>query len=346
MGSSRDVYAKVDALEKKVFNGKTNPNALLTERLDRLEAQVLTRKYSGESVDTRVSRLLREFEVRPGFQARPGFRNRPGYQGGIAQSSVSGMSQVITPGSYGTATSQSATTSVTRAPQNIQIGAGIGQNSSYQFSPEMMSMLPPSLRSQMSGSSQSGTVIGAPGTVVIEQSTTTASPGFTPGFQPYGGQPMQYYNYYGSPTTQMQSQTTTTVLQPDGSAAVYSYPGAGSIPGNPNGLPNPAYVGDPAFLQSLNNLESHVFGQINTVDPVSLRLGKLESVMLGQMYVGYPESQRLNNLERAYQVQAVGKLLGQSKGRTPGSPMMGIPLNTPNPMNVPPIPLNTGIPGR
>jgi hypothetical protein len=336
-GSGRDVYTKVDALEKSLLNGKANPNSLLTERLDRLEAKVYGHTFSGESIDTRVSRLMRSYEVNTGTQPRPGFQARQPYQHPV------GAPQVITPSGTSTSTAQT-----TRTPQNIQIGAGLSQNSSHQFSPEMMSMLPPEVRQQMSGSGtrSNGSVVSAPSTVVIEQTTTAPYPGF----QTYGGQPIQQYNYYGIPTTQTQSQTTTTVIQPNGSASVYSYPTNTAYPGNPNGLPNPAYVGDPAFLQSLGNLEIHVFGQVNTVEPVYIRLGKLESAVLGQMYVGYPEAQRLTNLEKAYQLQAVSKLLGQTKGanmgRAAGSAVLGIPLNTPSPMSVPPIPMNMGIPAR
>lgn len=340
-GSSRDVYTKVDALEKNLLGGKTNPNALLTERLDRLEAKAYGHTYSGESIDARVNRLLKSYEV--GSRTAGGAQPRPGFQSRQPYLPPAGMPQVITQPGTVTTTTQTA-----RVPQNIQIGGGFSQNSTHQFSPEMMSMLPPEVRQQMSGSGtrSNGTVVSAPSTVVIEQTTMTPYPGF----QTYGGQPIQQYNYYGMPTTQTQSQTTTTVIQPNGSAAVYSYPGGGNFPGNPNGLPNPAYVGDPAFLQSLGNLEIHVFGQVNTVEPVYIRLGKLESAVLGQMYVGYPEAQRLANLEKAYQLQAVSKLLGQSKGagmgRAAGSAVLGIPLNTPSPMNVPPIPMNMGIPAR
>jgi hypothetical protein len=346
VGSSRDIYTKVDELERKFFNGNTTPNALLTERLDRLEMHAYGRRYSGHSVDSRVNRLIMAYQVKdPGAQARQPIQSRQLYQ-----PSPGSMQQFNNPSSNSyTATypapgyappAMGPAPQIIQPSQNIQIGGGFSQSSNSQFSPEMMSMLPPEVQNQLSGTSRSnsssGTVIGAPSTVIIERTHTNN------GFQTYGGQPIQHYNYYSSPGTTTQSQSTTTVIQPNGGTAVYSYPGASNFPGNPNGLPNPAYVGDPAFLQSLNNLEINVYGQVNTVEPAYVRLGKLETTLLGQMYVGYPEDQRLANLQKTYQLQAVGKLLGKSKaanmGRTAGSALLGLPITTPNPMNVPPMP--------
>jgi hypothetical protein len=333
-GSSRDVYTKVDALERKFFNAPANPNALLTERLDRLETKVYGRTYSGESIDTRVNRLLMAYRIDTptGVQPRPPFQSRRLYQ-----PSPESVTQYYNP----SVSTPPMPTQTAPAPQNIQIGAGLSENSTYHFSPEMMSMLPPGVRNQLGAGQSTGTVVSSPGTVVM-QSTTTGYPGMpTSGFQTYGGAPIQYYNYYGSPAA-TQSQTTTTVIQPNGGTAVYSYPGATAVPGNPNGLPNPAYVGDPAFLQGLNNLEINVYGQVNVVEPVYVRLGRLESTLLSQMYPAYPPEQRLANLQKAYQLQSIGKLLGKSKaadvGRTAGSALLGIPLNTPNPVTLPGAP--------
>jgi hypothetical protein len=141
---------------------------------------------------------------------------------------------------------------------------------------------------------------------------------------------MQYYNYYGTPGVQTQNQTTTTVIQPNGSTAVYSY--TQPMTGIVNGMPNPAYIGDPAVLQSLGNLETNVFGQVNMIEPVYVRLGKLESAMLGQIYPNFSEVDRLNNLQKAWQYQSLGKLLGKGKagniGRAAGSVLLGVPLNS------------------
>jgi hypothetical protein len=330
-GSSRDVYTKVDELERKFFNAPANTNALLTERLDRLETRAYGRTYSGESIDTRVNRLLMAYRVDTpmGVQPRQAFQSRRLYQ-----PSPGSATQYYAP-------SRPAQPQSASVPQNIQIGGGFSENSTYHFSPEMMSMLPPGIRNQLgTGQSSTGTVVSAPGTIVMNSTTTGYPVGQTSGFQTYGGAPIQYYNYYGTPTTTTQSQTTTTVIQPNGSTAVYGYPGVNPAPGTINGLPTPAYVGDPAFLQSLNNLEINVYGQVNIVDPVYVRLGKLETTMLGQIYATYPDDQRLANLQRAYQLQSIGKLLGKSKaanfGRTAGSALFGVPLNTPNPVTLPP----------
>jgi hypothetical protein len=329
----------VNELEQKFFNAPANPNALLTERLDRLEMQAYGRTYSGESIDIRVNRLITAYQVKTanGVQSRPSLQSRRLYQ-----PAPESQAQYYNPPAPVTMAypAQPAPVQSVPTPQNIQIGSGFSENSSHQFSPEMMAMLPPSIRDQLGASqSSTGTVVSAPSTVVIQRSNYGYPGAQSNGFQTYGGAPIQYYNYYGNPSTTTQSQTTTTVIQPDGSTAVYGYPGVNAFPGNPNGLPTPAYVGDPALLQSLNTLEMNVYGQVNTVEPVFVRLGKLETTLLGQLYTGYPDDQRLANLQKAYQLQSIGKLLGKGKaaniGRTAGGALLGIPLNTPNPVTLP-----------
>lgn len=213
-------------------------------------------------------------------------------------------------------------------------------------------MLPPNVRSQVDGTSgnSTGTVIGAPGTVVIERQSM-GNGGANSGFQTYGNAPIQNYNYYSSPNGTVTQRQSTTVIQPNGPQTVFQYSES-----NPNSYPmaNPAYVGDPAFLQSLNQLEINVFKQVNTVEPVPVRIGRLEASLLGQMYPALPEQERLANLEKTYRLQAVSKLLGQSKGanigRGVGSLFIGVPLNGPNtinPMGMPqPLPVNPSVFGR
>jgi hypothetical protein len=348
-----DTYAKVGAMEQRFFNGKSYSGELLSQRLDRLESQAYGRAYAGESVDTRVNRLLGAYRVAPKRrsvandllrQPDPAKWQSPpavGYSGSFLSSSRGGNSAYNNSGGY--ASSSSSTSYGTppaanqgMASKNVQIGSGFSSTStsSYGFSPEMMSMLPPNMQQQLAGTavqqqqqSSSTTVVGAPGTVITQQSTTY------PGFQTYGGPPIQTYNYYGNPGGG-QTQSTTTVIQPDGSQLVTTnYPGGSTLPANPNGLPNPAYVGDPVLLQNLGNLELNVYGQVDMTDPVYVRLGKLENAMLGQVYQGYPDAQRLANLQKAYQLQSVGRLLGKGKaanlGRTAGSLLFGMPMNTP-----------------
>lgn len=312
LSSNRDVYTKIDTLEKALLNGRTYPNELLTERLSRLEQRTIGRTYNGESIDARLARLLRGHQVASSSQSRPPVQSRPGFQPAPSGNSYG----------YSGTNSPAPVVPSPSPPQNIQIGGGFSQNSTRQFSNEMLNMLPPEVRAQMSGqtSSSSGTVIGAPGTVVIEQSTTY------PGFQNYGGAPLQYHNYYSVPGT---GQTRTTVVQPDGSSTVYSYSNA--FPSVPPGSANPTYVGDPRFLQQLGTLEANVFGRVNNMEPVYVRLGKLESALMGQMYVGYPEANRLANLQRTWQLQSIGRLLAPSTGGTRqnqgnDSVFLGIPM--------------------
>ncbi|WP_303673835.1 hypothetical protein [Vampirovibrio chlorellavorus] len=340
--TQRDIYSKLEALEQHHFNGQSTPNALITERLDRLELKAYGQTFNGQSVDNRVARLLSPYQSHrtanpntassQGGLNRPGFQPRPGYQ------SPAGTWQSSTDTGTGTST-------IGGPPRNIQIGGGFSSNSSYSFSPEMMSMLPPQVRSQLGESTSSGTVIGSPGTVVIERQAL-GSAGSHSGFQTYGNAPVQTYNYYSSPNGTVSQSQSTTVIQPHG--------GQTTLETTTSGYPTPYYVGDPAFLQSLNQLEINVFRQVNTVEAVPVRLGRLESSLLGQMYPALPEPQRLANLEKTYRLQAVSKLLGQSKGanlgRGVGSLFMGVPLNAPNPMNpmgMPqPLPINPGVFGR
>jgi hypothetical protein len=334
-GSNRDIYSKLDALERYHLNGRNDPNGLLTERLDRVEQTVYGKIFSGESVETRINRLLAQHPVGSANTSSSGSMGRSGFQNQHPYQPTGRAPREIT----------SHTDSYPSPPQNIQFGSGFSSNSTHTFSPEMMSMLPPNVRNQI-GTNGNGTMAGSSGTVVIERQTMGA-----PGFQAYGNAPIQHYNYYGNPGTQTQSQATTTVIQPNGNQAVYSYGGNAPGPNNPNGLPNPAYVGNPAFVQSLNQLEIQVFKQVNTVEPAHIRLGRLETALLGQMYVGLPEQQRLDNLEKAYRMQAISKLLGQNKGasmgRGVGSVFLGVPLNGPNPMSMPqPLPVNPGVFGR
>lgn len=330
IGSGRDVYSKIDALEKRFFNGKTMPNDLLTQRLERLEGQAFNRNYNGESVDTRLNRLLKGFELELG--------NNNSYAQAGRDSSFS-VPQIVQPG-YA---SPQIVASKPSLPQNIQIGAGFSSQSTHRFSPEMMSMLPPEVRAQWlsSSSERNSSATSIPGLILTPQDSVVGGAGGYPGFHQMNGsqQPLQYYNYYGSPASGLVQQTqTTTVLQPDGSSIVYGYPGAGSLTGTNQqaGNANPAYIGNPQFLQTLGNLEISVFGQPDVIEPVSIRLGRLESAILGQIYVGYAEEQRLSNLQKAYRLQSIGRLLGKGKaasvGKTAGSLLLGVPLTPPAPV--------------
>jgi len=346
-----DTNAKVTALEKKFFNGKSYSGELLTQRLNRLESKSYGRTYGGEGVNTRVNRLLSAYRIgsAPASTANSMLRQPDpakwqspeavGYNGSfLSQRGGSG---------YSSASAPSASSYNPPATQNIQIGAGIGSMSSTSgtyggYSQDMISMLPQGMQQQVTGGGMqqqsSTTAVGAPGTVITQQSTTY------PGFQPYGNQPFQTYSYYGNPTVQSQTQSTTTVIQPDGSSVtspttIVTQPGGqiGQPLGTPlgtvmNGMPVSGYAGDPNVFQALGNLEINLYGQIDMMNPVPLRLSRLESALLHQVYPALPDAQRVANLQRAYQLQSVGSMLGNSKaaniGRAAGGMLFGVPLSS------------------
>jgi hypothetical protein len=339
-------YPAVTALEREVFS-RDFLREDVTHRLDRLEKRALGQSSPQMPLSDRVDRLMSMYPHAVGevaqYAQNPSMRqpdalkwqspHTAGYSGSF-------FSPTRMPGPAAGAQSYTSNPDMNptyppaggRPPQNVRIGGGFSSstNSAYHFSPEMMSMLPPDLQRQMSaGNIQSSGISGA-GTVVSSETTTYS--GASPGFQPYGGQPMQTYNYYGSPS-QVQSNSTALVPQ-SGIMTSSSTTTTSMMPSqNPNGLPTPVYVGDPALLQNLGNLELNVYGQMDLINPVPARLGRLESSLLGQSYANYPDDQRLANLQRAYQAQTVGRLLGNSKaanlGRAAGNLLLGVPLNTP-----------------
>ncbi len=307
-GSSRDVYIKIDELERSVF-GQSYPSHLVTERLDALEDQVLGRRYPGQSIDGRVDRLLKNFRVETasGYQTRPGVKSRPGFRN--------------PDGSYSSSLGGSYTPSGSRPPQNIQIGGGFYSQSSTRFSPELIEMLPPDARAAVTGQSGSFAAQG-PGTVIIQEQ------GGYPGFQTYGGSgTVQYRSYYSAPGYSQSVKQSTTVIGPDGSQTIYM---------NPQALPPGAYTGNPATLQSLNDLEIKMYGKV-TNDPFPVRLARLESSLMGQSYAGYTDEQRVANLQKAYQYQSLSRVLGNTGGQEGSSPKLGIPLppGTPGPSLAP-----------
>jgi hypothetical protein len=339
-----DAYAKVSALEKKILNGRTYSGELLTQRLDRLETRAYGKTYAGQGVETRVNRLISAYRVTP--KAAPSVPNdllrqpdpakwqspqHQGYTGSFLSQRGGTANYGGSPGSISPAPAP--------APQNIQIGAGFGQSTTSSgtyggYSQEMISMLSPGMQQQLGvggTQQQSSTVIGAPGTVITQE--TTSYPAFQPYGQPYGGQPFQTYNYYGNPQIQSQTQSTTTVIQPNGATVtgptttVITQPGMST---GLNGLPTPVYIGDPTVLQTLGNLEANLYGAVDLVNPVSIRLNRLETSLLQQIYPSLPDAQRVANLQRAYQLQSVGNMLGKSKaaniGRAAGSMLFGVPL--------------------
>jgi hypothetical protein len=338
-------YPAVTALEREVFS-RDFLREDVAHRLDRLEKRALGQNSPQMPLSDRVDRLMSMYPHAAGevaqYAQNPSMRqpdalkwqspHTAGYSGSFVSPTRMPRPAAGAQSYTGNPDMNPAYPAASgRPPQNVQIGGGFSSttNSAYHFSPEMMSMLPPDLQRQMSaGNIQSSGISGA-GTVV--SSETTTYPGASAGFQPYGGQPMQTYNYYGSPA---QVQSSNTAVIPQSGMMTNSSTTTSMMPSqNPNGLPTPAYVGDPALLQNLGNLELNVYGQMDLINPVPARLGRLESSLLGQSYANYPDDQRLANLQRAYQAQTVGRLLGNSKaanlGRAAGNLLLGVPLNTP-----------------
>ena len=310
--SSLDVYTKVGAMEQTMLTSPVDPNLLLTERLDHLEQQAYGRTFSGESIDTRVNRLMRQFQT-----------------GGSRQSGMAPNISPNMPMGYPQQVQNPPQSAARSSRQNIQIGAGFSQNSQTQFSPELMNMLPNDVRTQLmqQGTSSAGTVISAPSTVIIEQQSSQY-----PGFQTYGGPPIPYNNYYGVPLGQMQSQTTTTIIQPPlgqgGQMGQMTQMSTGGVTDAPSTLPTPAYVGDPAFLQQLNTVEANVFGRVDTTATVPDRLTHLELQILQRAHPELPDAERLNQIFRAWKIQQISRVIGsgQSNGMAPA---IGVPLTQP-----------------
>ncbi|MGE0201180.1 MAG: hypothetical protein AB7P76_09445 [Candidatus Melainabacteria bacterium] len=162
---SPDTYTKLSSLEKTLLNGRTNDGMLITERLDILEREMLGYTKAGESVDTRLNRLLR------GYQSRAGTPyNRPyvpysaysqGYVPDTDSAGYPGAGAVANPAVVTRSTTTYANpftgSQTTVHRQNIQIGAGMSSISSYNYSPELVQMLPPAARQQMQGNTTTHT---------------------------------------------------------------------------------------------------------------------------------------------------------------------------------------------
>jgi len=129
-----DTYTKVSALEKRFFNGKTYSGELLTQRLNRLEAKAYGRSYGGQSVDTRVSRLLSAYRVGSAAKKQPASNpilRQPDPAKWQSPDTVGYTGSFLSQrNGWGTGYGNTAVNSPTQvarsnsAPQNIQIGAG------------------------------------------------------------------------------------------------------------------------------------------------------------------------------------------------------------------------------
>lgn len=348
-----DIYLKLDVLERFNFNGQTYPGKLLSERVDSLEKKNYGSVFSGEAMEKRLNRLMTTLQNQLG-QNQPGNGDSASYQ----ENPMTQSRPQIQP-----SPSSSYNNSVPdRRRQNVQIGSGMSSSSSYQYSQEMLDMLPRDIRNQLQGNAtssmvgssaisssgmgssslgswntrrSSGYTTSAPGTVIIQEERTMSYPGGLPGFSTFSQQPMQYRNYYSVPGVQSGLGGTPLNNLPQ-NAYPQVYPQAMGIPqamAPYGGLPSGGYTVDPAVLQQLNNLEINMFGQVNAYAPVPLRLNQLEATLLGQNFTGYSDADRINNLQRAYQLQSVGRSLGNGKlgqmGRTAGSMLFGVPMPAP-----------------
>jgi hypothetical protein len=298
VGSSSDVYLKLDALERVAFleSNYNGSGKLITERLDALEKKAYGSTHSGESVDTRVKRLIGTYEYPyngASTQSRPAAASRPSFQA---------------PSSSGR--------------QNIQIGSGFSSNSTYHYSPELLEMLPNDVRAQVSTqSSGNGTTTyqsnaqgftsSAPGTVIIEERTVY------PGFQTYSNQPLQYQNHYSSPygagsyssgyssglsSGGFSSGSTTYSPVPNFNSGIPSfsapqnlYAPPSSITTQPGGITSYTYTEplSPFGQQSTYTTNPYTTNSYNTVSPYGNGFPSY-----GNFYAGDPAVlQALNNLE-------------------------------------------------
>ncbi|MBX2861568.1 MAG: hypothetical protein KTR14_10060 [Vampirovibrio sp.] len=360
--TSMDTYTKLESLEKNVFDGKTFSDLMITQRLDQLENRIDGKTYLGESVDTRLNRLIGRVAYRGKPYQPP--RYSTGHQPGSQTTTNPGFRTYSTPNTYSPPSSTG---------QNIQIGSSIGSSSTHQYSQEMLDMLPPNIRNQLSGgntqtyttrssgfnnfgvgsgfgntrtTTQNSYTTAAPGSVIIRESTRL------PGISTFGANtgttsrnlltnPLNRYTGIGGTTSYTRSYTTDPYGNPAGGYTTYQqqtpYGQYNTI--SPLGL-------NANVINQLNQLENAVYGQVNNGQPLPARLNALEMSLIGQTYAGAPYQDRINNLIRTRQYQSLGNSLGRGTlgniGRTAGSLLFGMPLNgpqnTPNPFPVQTMP--------
>ena len=301
----RDTYAKLTALETTLL-GRTHSEELITERLDRLENRAFGYKSSGYSISTRINRLLEGYET--------GYNNAPEEN----KRSIQSRGETIPrPQPSRNATGPSGSTA-------------IAQNS-YRYSPELVQMLPPDLRAQYYRSSPAiqNQTIQNQGTVILPNSVNSGVYSSNPrysGFQTFsnngtqsGSQTMTYQNTYSTPFGTSTQRSTTQVFQTPGSTLTVTK----------EHLPSsPIYTGSPVVIQQLAQLESKVYGQINTTDIPAERLRKLELVLTGRSYPQFSDAERLNNLTKVYQYQSLSRLLNQGQQNQNSNGInINIPLN-------------------
>jgi hypothetical protein len=134
-------YALLDAvtlLEQKLLPGSNRPvdNLLISERLDYIEYAILHRTFPGESSENRLARL-QGLELGQKLPSRPALMDRT-----ARQLNEGTHPAAIPPLTQPRSTSFSATGESVRR-QNIQMGVGLSShNSSQQFSPEFLALLP------------------------------------------------------------------------------------------------------------------------------------------------------------------------------------------------------------
>ncbi len=299
---SRDTYVKLDTLERILYNGKTSPNMLITERLDRLEDRVFGYKHSGQSVNTRVNRLLQNYEKQ---SSSFGYKKKP-------NQSASGYSSPSAPVAPRAPVAQSATLP---PAQNIQIGAGIMSNNQYNFSPELINMLPNRVRQQIgAGHAQAG----PPVNVKVNETYTY------PGLRTMDGSPLTYQNQYNT--------RAQTMVLPNPNTTTGSPTSQSTLSGQ---QPAPMYQGPPEVIQTLAKIESQLYGQINTFNDVATRLMHLEIKLLGSPNLNASDLNRTRTLVNALQMHSVVDVLspktpsqeGEQSNDAPPSLKLGIPLN-------------------
>ncbi len=292
--SNLGIYSKLTALEEYLF-GKSFGGELIVNRLTRLEKKVFGGPRQG-AIDDRLERLLSHYMERPSAQSD------------ISQSPYSSPP-------------------ARRYPTGPQVHLGSMYGSNYQFSSEMLNMLPAHVRHRletqgqgqaqtqenslqgpamvgggMSSSTQTH-VYSGPSSWTTRQQTQVMTPfqgnslamPNTPSIQPYYGHPIQYP--FQSPQHPWHAQsypnpTPSNSLIPP---LIQTPPLGTPYTINP-GMNSAVTAMANQYGPSLSMLEQQFFGQTYHGMALTFRLNQLEQQVFGITYPQYPIAQRMQRL--------------------------------------------------
>ncbi|MEB3286626.1 MAG: hypothetical protein VKJ04_03895 [Vampirovibrionales bacterium] len=298
-----DIYTKLEVLERNILGPNARQSGkLLTDRLDTLERQVFGYSQMG-TLSGRLDKLLQTRSEAITLMKHQEMNHQEQQQ-----------SQASNP-IYPAPNYQAASPPPSPHNPNIQIGMGVSSNSQYQFSPEVLNLLPNDVRMRVMNPNTVGEGYNAnsSSTGAVTMTETVTQPGgfyqLPNGLNVYTP-PQQYQNAYQltpltlpAPTGQDNQQDPT-----------YAQPVQAGQP-----LPPPPTLlsANGNEVQALSEMENTVFGRINASDPIELRLWRLESHMSGQTYGGYPLQERIANLQKIYQYQYLGTILQHGQNQSP-----------------------------